>query len=99
MMTDTMPPTYTIRTVLNGRVESYNTPALSLTDMIRAALRYVHVTADGTYEKFMADTNEANRFATFCATETVDDSGEWCDPTRSFRDLWEGFIADPANNR
>jgi hypothetical protein len=98
MMTTT-PPTYTVRTVRDSRVESYETPAISAADLIRAALRYVHVVADGTYEKFMADTDEANRFATYCVSETVDETGEWCDPTRSFRQLWSGFISDPANAR
>ena len=100
METTVSPPTYTMRTVRPDHgVDVYETPAISAADLIRAALRYVHVVADGSYEKFMADTDEANRFATFCVSELADESGTWCDPRQSFRALWMRFIADPANAR
>lgn len=87
------PPMVTRTFFSDGRTQSYETPALTPFEMARFALRYMRVVADGTYEKWVADMEEANRFATFCVAETaLPDAPDWCDPTRSFSDLWSAFL-------
>lgn len=91
-------PTITRSFASEGRVERYEVPAVSIAEMVRYALRYMRVVADGTYEKWVADMEEANRFATFCVGETLlEDAPEWCDPTRSFADLWTAFLEANVN--
>ena len=92
-MPDTTPPLYRVTFVLNSRRESYDAPAISITEMAHAAIGYRNPGADASsFTAFSAAWDEANRFANFCVAEMVDETGKWCDPTRSFRDLWSKFI-------
>lgn len=89
-------PTFRVATVRpDHNIDVYHAEAISPTELVRAALRYVNV-ADGPYEQWEADMAEANEFATFCIGETIDESGEWCNPTRSFRTLWSQFLDNRA---
>jgi hypothetical protein len=94
---NTNPPTYQVRTIrADHKIDVYEVPAMSPSELARAALRYINVVADGSYERWEADMAEANEFATFCVGETIDDVSGWCDPRRSFRDLWSQFLTATA---
>jgi hypothetical protein len=89
-------PQVTVTFVLDGERHEYDVDALSVSEYAAAAIRYLNLRSRdyAEYEDFRAAQDEANRFANFCIAETVDESGEWCDPSRSFRDLWERFVTE-----
>lgn len=90
--TETARPTYTTRFVEDGRTVQCDNPALTIGEMVACVLEYMPIPPAATFENYRAALDERNRFVDFCIAETVDDTGAWCDPTRSFRDLWSKFI-------
>lgn len=89
-------PMYDTACVLDGKVERYETPAVTPFEMAMYAITFVDVIPDGDFERYALALDEANRFATFCIGETIEPDGEFCDPTRSFADLWGRFVRTPV---
>lgn len=89
-----MPTQFERSFVTNGEVARYMVDGISVGEMARAAIGFVNVRAEdhAEFEGFREAQDRASRFADFCISETVDETGEWCDPTRSFRDFWERFV-------
>lgn len=72
----------------NGRMIDYMVEGMRIHEMVSAAIRFMDIRAeDCTPEEFTARYEEANRFATFCVNETLDEFGEFCDPRGGFSDL------------
>lgn len=83
-----------------GNIYRYTVDGISISEMVRAAIGYVNVQpgdGDGTVEDFGRRLDESFRFADFCVNETLDEAGELCDPTRSFRVLWGLFLASQVS--
>jgi hypothetical protein len=77
-----------------GERQTYHAPGLTPSEMAMYALQYMNRAPRdySTFELYTAAMDEANRFATFCIGETIDESGDWCDPGQSFNRLWDRFI-------
>lgn len=78
----------------NGKFRSYEIDGVPTSDMARSALAYMNVQPAhyATLDAYAEALDEANRFATYCVTETFDLDSGTCDPTFSFRDLWRQFL-------
>jgi hypothetical protein len=88
-------PIYQRTFVFDGKTETAEYPAASPHEIVTAALKYQNISPRdfATFEHWSAALDEANDFATFCVAETLDETGEWCDPTVSFVTLWSAFIS------
>lgn len=95
-----MPRTYPVSYITGegpaARVAEYEVEALSISDMVAAAMRFMNVRPGDNFERFRADLDAANEFANFVVAETIDDTYEWCDPRGSFRDLHERWLASKS---
>lgn len=93
-----MPRTYQV-TYVNGagKIVDYDVDGMRIHEMVAAAMAFMDVRADDCdADDFMRRYDEANRFATFCVSETLDEFGEFCDPRGGFRDLLERWRKSEA---
>lgn len=96
-----MPSTYRVTYMTdNHRMVDYKVEGLRIHEMVSAAIKFMDVRADDCeFEEFERRLAEANRFATFCVNETLDEFGEFCDPRGGFgelRDRWRLSEAAPT---
>lgn len=84
-----MPSKYQVTYVNgDGRIVDYDVDGVRIHEMVAAAMEFMDVRGDDCdADEFMRRYDEANRFATFCVTETLDEFGEFCDPRGGFTEL------------